>query len=208
MAFRSLQYKKGKLLLWSIPAILTPVYSNVFLQRLMEKELGTKKTQSIFYALGNFQSKQTFQMISERFGYAKSVNDKKKLLIFNTGQAEMAGLGIWEWIKIDLDNNILIAKGKSSFAEEYKKFFGLSPPVDYIMRGHANAFAEETTGKKMFTVETMCIANGKPYCEIVCKPIESWDKNDALFKEQSIEEMPSDIKELGAKIEPYIIAQS
>lgn len=205
LAFKALQHKEGKVLLWGIPGVLSPVYSNVFLQRLMEKELGIKKTQSIFYILGNFHSRQTFKMISERFGYAQSIPDKKKLMIFQAGQAEMAGLGPWEWIRIDLDNVFFVAKGSSAFAEEYKRFFGVqNNPVDYIMRGHVNAFAETATNKKLFSVETRCIASGQPYCEIVTKPIEKWDKNDPLFKSQLVEDLPSDIKKLGAKIQPYL----
>lgn len=206
LRFKALEYKEGKLLLWSIPGILSPVYSNVFFQRLMEKKLGLKKTQSIFYAVGNFHSIQTFQMVSKRFGYAQTIPDKQRLLIFEAGQAEMAGLGPWGWMRIDLENNYFVAKGTSTFAEEYKRFFGVQPnPVDHIMRGHVNAFAQQVTDKKLFSVETRCIASGQPYCEIVTKPIEKWDKNDPLFKSQATEEMPSNIKELGAKIEPYLL---
>ena len=46
----------------------------------------------VMYSMGKFQSHQGFKMIAERFGYAKSLPDKLKLLEFNLGQSDMIGL--------------------------------------------------------------------------------------------------------------------
>ena len=205
LRFRAIKHEKeGKLTLWGIPAHLRPNYSDVFLQSLMEKRLGSKETSSIIYAMGKFQSIQTFKMVSERFGYAKSIQDKAKLLRFNTGQAELAGLGSGEWIRLDFKNNIYILKGKSTFASEYRRFFGnQKSPVDYFIRGCLAAYIETAIGKKnMFCIETSCIASGSGYCEYIVRETKSFTKKE--LDGQDISEIPSDIKKLGAKIEPYL----
>ncbi|MCD6590870.1 MAG: hypothetical protein J7K72_02765 [Candidatus Aenigmarchaeota archaeon] len=47
--------------------------------------MGFQKTASILYNLGYFQAKEGMKMISERFGYAKTIPDKKKLNPLKTG---------------------------------------------------------------------------------------------------------------------------
>jgi len=206
MRMRSVKYTDdGGVKLWGIPAGFFMMYAEVYLQRLMEKQLGAKKASSLLYGYGSLQSGQGFKMISKRFGYAKTIPDKVNLLKFNTGQAEVAGRGKYKWLKIDFDKEIFISKGTSTTAKEYKRFFGTQKqPIDHYMRGGANAYVELTTGKKCFTAETMCIATGDKYCEFVTRPIEKWDKKDPLFKKQAIDNVP-DIKKLGAKIEPYLV---
>jgi len=204
MRFKSIQHKNGKLLLWNIPAILIPAYSFIFLQRLMENDVGRRKASSVLYALGKFQSIQTFKMVSERFGYAKTINDKRKLLEFNTGQSEVAGLGTGKWIRIDLKNKVFILRGRSTIAEEYRRFFGLQKlPVDYFIRGCLAAYAEAVSeAENLFCIETSCISMGKKHCEFVIKEKTSFDKNEVAS--QDIDTLPSDIRMLGSKIEPYL----
>lgn len=206
MRLRAMKYTdNGGINLWGVPAGFFMMYAEVYLQRLMEKQIGMKKASSLLYAYGALQSGQGFKVISERFGYAKTIPDKVKLLKFNSGQSEMVGRGKYEWIKLDFEDEVFIAKGISTTAKEYKRFFGMQKePIDHYMRGGANAYVELVTGKKCFTAETRCIAKGDKHCEFMTKPIGKWDKKDPLFMSQAIEEMP-DIKKLGAKIEPYLV---
>jgi predicted hydrocarbon binding protein len=205
LRFRAIQHKEGRVTLWGIPAVINPAYTAVYEQRLLEKKYGEKDSASILYAIGKMQGHATFRMISERFGYAKTFKDKKRLLEFETGQSIVAGHGIFNWINLDFEKNIFIVRGISPHAEEYKRFFGVQKtPVDSTVRGLATAFVEEVINKKAFGVENRCIAMGSEYCEFVIKPVENWDKKDPVFKSQAIESLPG-LKGLGAKIEPYII---
>jgi hypothetical protein len=205
LRFKAIKHEQGgRLTLWGIPANLWPSYSMVYLQRLMEKDLGSRKTSSILYAMGKFQSIQTFRMVSKRFGYAKTIPDKAKLLKFNTGQAEMGGLGTGEWVRLDFEKGIFILRGRSTFAEEYKRFFGIqSHHVDYFIRGCLEAYIDAVSeNKKMFCIETSCIATGKNYCEYIVR--EKGDFKRDEIAGQEVDELTTDIRKLGAKIEPYI----
>jgi predicted hydrocarbon binding protein len=206
LRFKSMKYTDGGgIKLWGIPAEFFMMYAEVYLQRLIEKEFGVKKASSLIYAKGSLQAGQGFKMISERFGYAKTIPDKKKLLEFNIGQTAMVGMGKSEWIKMDFENEVFVFKCNSTTAREYKRFFGTQKQsVDHFLRGGVNAYVEQALKKKTFTVETKCIAMGDKCCEFIIKPIDKWNKNDPLFKEQAIDKIPS-IKEVGAKIEPYLV---
>ena len=205
MRFKALKYEQeGRLSLWGVPANLIPVYSNVFLQRLIEKELGQKKAASINYAMGKFVSYQTFKMVSERFGYAKTIQDRARLLKFNSGQGEMTGLGTYEWKKIDMENNDYMIRGTSTFSQEYRRFFGVQKkPVDHFIRGCLEAYVETASGKGgMFCIETMCLAAGNKQCEFLIRKKDAFSKKELAGQET--EDLPTDIKKLGAKIDPYL----
>ena len=77
--------------------------------------------------------------------------------------------------------------------------------MDHFLRGGLTGFVECVVNEKMFAVETSCVACGKPYCEIVVKPIKDWDKKSKLFKEQEITLIVDNVKKLAAKREPYFI---
>ena len=204
LRFKAMKHESnGGITLWGIPSVLSMLYPLVYLQRLLEKQLGPKEAASILYAQASFQSQQGFRMVSERFGYAKSLPDKKKLLEFNAGQGEMIGRGKFEWKLMDFDKGMFISTGFSTTAVEYKRFFGMQKnPVDHYMRGAINGYVETVLGKKTFTAEKRCIAKGNKFCEFVTKPVEKW-KGDPLFKEQGVSRYP-DMKQLGSKIEPYL----
>jgi len=205
LRFKALKHEEGgKLSLWGVPATLFPIYSMVYLQRILENEFGYKKASSIIYAMGKFVSYQTFRMVSERFGYAKTMQDRAKLLEFNSGQSDMAGLGSFEWKKLDVEKDFYLIRGKTTLSEEYKRFFGIQKgPVDHFMRGCMEAYVETASGKHgMFCIETSCVAAGKNYCEFLTKKKSAFSKKE--LADQEIEELPTDIKKLGAKIEPYL----
>jgi len=206
LRFKAIQHREGGVFLWGIPCFISQLYIYVYLQRLLEEEMGARKTASILYHLGYFQAKEGMRMVSERFGYAKSMPDKKKLMEFNMGQTEMVGLGSFKCVRMDPGEGIFIFRGKSTIAGEYKRFFGIQKhPLDHILRGMGSIMAEMFTNKKCFCAETQCIAQGKQYCEFMVKPADKWDRNDPLYKTQKIDPVKS-MKELGAKIEPYIIS--
>ncbi len=200
LRFKALKHEQGgKLSLWGTPGVLNTNITESYLQRLIGKVYGEKECMSVFYTLGVFQGRDAFRMISKNFGYAETFHDKKKLLEFQTGQSVVVGRGDFSWERMDFEKNIFVAKGASPHAEEYRKLFGVQKvPVDHFLRGVTAAFIEETIKKKVFCVEKRCVANGNEYCELVTKPVDSWDKNDRDFTEQSIKEMPG-LKELGAR---------
>jgi predicted hydrocarbon binding protein len=205
MRLKAINHKDGKFLLWGIPCFISQLYAYVYLYKLIESRSGKKESMSLNYSLGKLQGKQGFRMISKRFGYAETMHDKKMMLEFNSGQAELVGIGSLEWLKMDFDANHFILRVKSPIAEEYKRFFGLQKePVDHFIRGEMTAYIEEISKKKIFTVETVCSAMGKPYCEFVSKPVEDWNKKDPMVKKQWVDDIP-DMKKLGAKIEPYLV---
>lgn len=175
--FKSIQHKDGKLLLWGIPGTLSPLYTSTFFLGLINSQLGKEQTAELFFNLGYYQGKETFKIISQKFGFAKTFNDQKKLLEFNTQQAPVVGNGIYKWVRMDFESKHFIVVGNSPFAEEYKKMFGISnSPIDYFMAGQITGYAESVVGDKLMCVETKCIANGKQNCEFVVKPINEIKK--------------------------------
>lgn len=203
LAFKAIQHKDGKVTLWSIPATINPNYAFVYAQKLLESEIGRKKMIDFLYTLGKFQGRQAFRMISERFGYAQTLADKKKLLEFEVSQGIVAGHGQWRWKMLNFEKKIFIGEGVSPYADEFRKFFGKQKDaVDHFMRGEACAFIEQVVDEPMFCVETRCIAQGSKFCELMIKPAAAW-KGDKNFQSQKADIMP-DMKALGAKLEPYI----
>jgi len=195
--FKALQHKQGKVLLHGIPVLLTLYFICIYLQKLLEKLYGKIPAASILHHLGYTQAKQGIKLINKRFGYAITITDKRKLLEFHEGQAEIIGLGRFKISKFDFDKNIFILRGTSTLACEYLKFFGLQKyPVDHFLRGGLVAAIESLTNKKMFCYESKCIAKGNPFCEFVIRPIKAWNKKE--LKEQKIKELP-DMEKLGAK---------
>lgn len=189
MRFKALKWKDGKVLLWGMPSLLIAVYINTYIQKSLERNYGKKEMMSFLYDLGRFQSGWAFKLMSKRFGYAKTLADKIKLIKLHLDWGPFVGLGIYKWVKIDFKNKIFIVHGKSTMAEGYKKFFGIQKePIDHYMRGQMNVFMEEVLKEKMFTVETKCIATRDSFCEFVIKPVDSWDKKDRLVKSQMVKD--------------------
>jgi predicted hydrocarbon binding protein len=207
--FNAMQWKDGKFLLWNVPGMLSQLYVVAYQQRLMENQFGPKKTASILYNAGELQGQQGTKIITEKFGYAKTIMDKRKLFEFNVGQGEIVGMGAFKVAIFDTDKNIFIITGDSTLAIEYSKFFGQQKePIDHFLRGVMAGLMEVLIDKKMFCYETKCIAKGNTICEFIIKPMEMINKEDPTIREQLIEELP-DMKGLGAKKEPYLsITQS
>ncbi len=191
VAFKAIKHEEdGGLSLWGIPIVLNDLKLEVITQNLMGKEFGEKKVMEVLYNLGKLQAVNAVKTVMEKYGYAKSIPEKKKSIEFNVGQLAMIGRGQYETIKCDLIKNIVIFKGKSPFATRYKQIFSLQKKaVDFLARGLLAGGTEYLIGKKVLCIETKCIANGKPSCEFTVKPVEDWDKNDPLVKEQIVEEI-------------------
>ena len=206
MKFKAIKHKDGKFLLWDIPCFISELYTFIYLQRLIEDGMGSRKASSIIYSMGFLQAGKGLKMVVDRFGYAKTIQDKKKLMDFNLGQSEMVGIGSLECVRADFEKEVFIFRGRSPIGEEYRKFFGTQrAPVDHFLRGCLGSMVEWVTKKRCLCIETQCVAMGKRYCEFVVKPVPGWDRKDPLYSNQSVEKV-KDMKELGAKIEPYIIS--
>ncbi|MBW2993521.1 4-vinyl reductase [Candidatus Woesearchaeota archaeon] len=209
MRFKALQWKEGKVLLWGIPGLIMATYVFIYLQHSIEKNYNRKQMMNIMYNLGEFQSKQAFKIMNKRFGYAKTLADKIKLIKLHLEWCPFVGLGISKIIKLDLKNKIFLIHGKSAIAEEYKKFFGIQKDnmIDHYIRGLLNSFIEELLKEKMFTVETRCIASGNAYCEFIIKPMKKWNKNDKLVKSQMISEFKN-VEEMEEKMHLFFASKS
>jgi len=198
-----LKHENGKLYIWGLPVLMTAVYVNLFLYKLIEHKVGKEITKTIFYSLGRFQAKYGTRILAERFGYKEKLQDFKKLLdqtLFNTS---LLGFGNFKIKLFDFEKKLFVVAGASSIAEEFKKFFKNKEHIDHYLRGGLAGIFEELSREKYFCLETKCIANGDLACEFVLKPLDKFDKNDGLFKQQFCEEI-SDMREIGANIEVYI----
>jgi predicted hydrocarbon binding protein len=190
LRFKAIEWQGGKLSVLNIPGLLIPLYAMVYQHKLLKERYGEKEAAIILYNMGKLQAKGGFQLISKKFGYNKTLKNKFKLLKFNTTQGESIGIGKYKFVKTDFKNNEFIVRGKSTWAEEYKKRFGIQREnIDHLIRGMNSAFFEELTGEKMFTIETQCLCMGRPYCEFITKPLIKWDKENILFKKQFVPDL-------------------
>ena len=185
LGFKAMVHKNGKFYLWGVPCSIVPLFSFSYIQRLLEKKYGKKDAATILYSLGVLQTKVGFDLISDKFGYAKTYKDKVELLKFITGQAATVGNGDYTWTRIDLKNNIFIVKSLCPHGEHYRRFFGLQKePTDHFIRGECATMVEKAFNiKNSFCVEKRCIAKGDKYCEFVVRPFEDFDKKDPLVKD-------------------------
>jgi hypothetical protein len=208
MRMKAIKIENGQFSLWGIPGTINTFFSVAYFQRLLEDRIGLPQAHNIFYSMGYLQAENGTEMVMKRFGYADSIPDRKKLMEFNSGQAEMTGLGQIEFVREDFKNNIFILKVSSGFAREYKRVFGMQKYcVDAYLRGSIDGGISPVVGTEMFTVETQCIVQGKPYCEFLMKPLKSWEKSDKFFKAQYVKREKT-LKELGAKIESNVMPET
>jgi predicted hydrocarbon binding protein len=64
----------------------------------------------------------------------------------------------------------------SFFAEQYVRLFGpAKQPVCWMLSGYATGYVSEFMGSEMLCKETMCVAQGDPYCQFTIKPKGEWD---------------------------------
>ncbi|HLC98682.1 MAG TPA: 4-vinyl reductase [Candidatus Nanoarchaeia archaeon] len=207
MRFKALKYEEGgTLTIWGNPCSLIPLYIQIYFHKLAAKSTSDDELKWMLYHTAKFQTSIGFRIINERFGYAKTMQEKKQLLEFNTGQTEILGLGTWKFVRMDFDNNIFIVEGHSPYAVEFKRFFGMQKePIDYFFCGSCAAAVETIIGKPMLAIESKCIAKGDKQCSFIIKPVNKWDKDDPLIRKNKIllKKAPA-MEELGAKMKPYL----
>lgn len=202
LRFKSISWKDGKFLIGSIPSFISLAYPKVYEQRLMEKIVGEEKARIILFSAGKFQSREGTKIFNDKYGFAKKIPDKKRLLEFNIKQTQFVGWGKFVFTAIDFKSDYYVIKGMSQIAAEYRRLFGLqNKPVDHFMRGQAIAMIEEIIGKKMQGIETKCIAKGDNFCEFVIRPEKMFNQEDPLVKEQIVKEISE--KEIGLKFCPH-----
>ncbi len=203
LGFKAIEHKDGKIFIWGLGGSFIPYPTTIFLLRLLEKEFGQEKAANIFYTIGKIQGAQTFELITKKFGYAKTIREKSNLLRFNQGQSDVAGNGHIEWKIIDFEKNFFSAKGATPYAQEYLKLFGLQKNgVDFFMVGQAAGIIESVTNKKMNAFETQCVACGKQFCEAI---VFSSDKKSKFSKYPNYREFKEiDLNKLGSLIEPRL----
>ncbi len=181
---RALQYKDSNLLLWDTPCILIPVQMEAYKNLICDTALDGKY-KTLHYLTAKLQAKTGVKIINERFGYAETLLDKRKLLEFNMGQFELLGHGKVDILKADFENLDFLFKTNSTYAQEYKSMFGIQKkPVDITMAGMSAGCLEQITGKQLFCLETRCVAKGDTVCEFIIKPLNKWNKKEIVdFKD-------------------------
>lgn len=199
LGFRALEHREGKLFLWNTLATLWSLPVLSYFWKLLEHQCGEKTSCEILYNTGRFQALQGMGRINKRFGYAKKIHSKKKLVEFNLEHSELLGLGRFNLIISDFKKERFVIAGRSSFAEERKRLFGIQKKAcDHYLRGCGTGIFEYTLGKKMFCLEKRCVVMNHKRCEFVIKPEERWDKKDPLVREQWVSWL-ADPGELGFK---------
>ncbi|MFZ5955866.1 MAG: V4R domain-containing protein [Nanoarchaeota archaeon] len=184
---KELKYdSEGSLLLWNTSVIISPVQVNLIKTKLYE-EFSETESNKIEYFVGKIQAKTGMQIINKKFGYAKTISDKKKLVIFNNGQFELLGQGRFKIVKQDVKTGTVVTKTKSQYAREYKTLFGVQKKsVDYFMAGLWAGTIEQIYGKTSACIETQCIAKGDEECEFLIKSIENFNQNEVSSKDSFI----------------------
>ncbi len=205
IGFKSMKHKDGKFYLWDVPCSIVPLFSLAYLQKMLENRYSDNEAAEIMFNMGALQTEVGSDLISERFGYAKTYADKTQLLRFITEQTQVAGNGTYEWKHIDEKNKVFIVRGSCPQGEYYKRMFGLrKDPVDHFMRGEGSVMIRKVFGiKDAFCIETKCVVRGDSYCEFMIKPLSKWDKKDKNFKKQNVKLLS--IKELNSKIKASLV---
>ena len=184
--FKQLKYEDGEVRLYGTPCFISPTIGVLAKDKIIEEIAGIKKQQEANYFAEKIQARIGVEITGEKFGYAKTFKNKKDLLMFSGQQFELLGYGRAEWVRIDFENEIFIVRMKSPYAELYRKNIGLSKyRVDYWNAGGWAGCIEYVIGKKAGCIETSCIAQGKPYCEFVIRPLSRFDKKDPRVKQNS-----------------------
>ncbi|MDP2749345.1 MAG: 4-vinyl reductase [Nanoarchaeota archaeon] len=191
LGFKSIVHKEGSLYIWGIPMYFEVMSTRAAQQKIMVDEFGREEASSIIYSMGKLTSYNALKTFNEKFGVAKTIPDKKKLLQYNTGQLDIIGAGKFEWSVMNFDKVHFVMRGNSAFAEVYKKSFGIQKHhVDFFIRGQVDAAVKYLTGKDVLAIETSCIAKGKKYCEFVIKERKKWDLKDPAIKKQLVRNIP------------------
>jgi hypothetical protein len=204
--FNMIKFNNGKFLAWGAPSQILPIFGLAYQRRVLEKFLKIEEIKTIYYNLGLIQGNISFNTIAEKFGMAKKYQDKAAFIKFYLGVSDAIGMGLWEPLKIDFDNEIFMGKGTvSPFAEEYKNIYGVQPyAIDDFIRGEATAMIQNLIGKKCITMETSCIAKGQPMCVIKIKPEDKW-AGDPDYDESQKPLNIYTLEDLNAKISKILI---
>lgn len=176
--WQALKYKNDNLVLWDTPCILTPIQMEAYKNLICSKELGINY-KVLQYLTAKLQAKTGVNIVNKQFGYAETLQDKKRLLDFNLGQFEMLGLGKVEIVKNNFENLEFIFKADSTYAHEYAAMTGQQKEsVDITMAGMFAGCLGEICGQDLFCLEKKCVAKGDTSCEFVIKLTKNWDKKD------------------------------
>ncbi len=195
IGFKALKYKDGGLSIWGVPMFFNISYVEIIMQKYCLDKYG-KEFENIIYSLAFFQGYNAIKSLTEKYGIANSLQDKKRLLEYNTGQMDLIGRGHFEWTRIDFNNGLFEARGTSPFAIEYRKMFGIQKdPIDLFLRGIAAGAISYLMKKPVLCIEDHCMACGKPSCHFIIKTLNKWDKKDPLYKKYNL----SLIKEISEK---------
>ncbi|MCM2325088.1 MAG: hypothetical protein NDI94_01375 [Candidatus Woesearchaeota archaeon] len=182
--FDALKHEEGRVTLWGHTCFLNPIEGAVLKDKLIGEASSDEMQKKISYFTEKFQANFGVKMTGEKFGYAKTYKNKKDLLEFSSGQFELLGYGKVTWVRMDFDRGVFIVKMNSPYAEGYRNIYGFSKtPVDYWNAGGWAGCLQYVLGKEVVCIETSCIAKGNQHCEFMIKPVDQWDKDDPLVKD-------------------------
>jgi predicted hydrocarbon binding protein len=199
------EWRDGKFFVLGMRGMIGASFSIVYLQRLLEKEIGHKRTMQLYYSHGKFQAKEGVRIFNKRFGFAKTFSDIEKALNIHIGQFQFTGTGKFEWLKKDLKKKQFVVRGVSPVAEEYSLYFSpLNEFIDHFHRGLMAGFIGETLGEEMYCIEEGCVAHGKPYCTFAVRKKQDFDQTSPTWKAQDIKEEIDLLSHLPSKREPLL----
>ena len=199
------EWKDGRFFLLGMRAAIGAYFSNVFLQKLLEEEIGRKKTMQLFYSHGKFQAEEGVRIFSKRFGLGRTFEDIDKGLNIHIGQFQFTGTGMFEWVVKDIKRKYFVVRGISPLAEEYALYFhSKGKCIDHFHRGLMAGFIGETIGEEMFCVEEECVAHGKPHCTFIIKKKKGFDRKSKAWKDQQFGKEIDILASLSPKRAPIV----
>ena len=158
---KTISVKDGEILLMQTPVCfaLTRLLAN--LQKGLIESMGFEKAYFQLYETNKVGSKA----YNVSFIQKEKFTDKRKVLDWQVNIVTLGGWGKFEAIFLDLKENRLRIKFNNS---PFPKIYGKSVyPVCVIAAGFTAGGASANFGVDVDALETMCVACGDPFCEIV-----------------------------------------
>ncbi|MFQ5474405.1 MAG: V4R domain-containing protein [Candidatus Nanoarchaeia archaeon] len=181
LGHRNFKVTPGHLNIWAVPMFF---HSSETMPCMLHD---CRQMKEAYYYLGKLQSLNGTNILIKRFGLEKN---KKSFMQLFVDQGVMLGLGKGGF-RIKDDNGHVDFYAYLYFPKTYKKKYGMQKEaVCHYMRGLLAGGVEAiySPEKKIYAVETECIAKGDERCFFEIKPEEECDSKE--FRQQYSQEPP------------------
>lgn len=175
---KQLKFEDGKITFLQEPMFMLPLDTLLDFQRKLE----LINLQNLVYFSARETGLNWFKLMVDHFKM-----DHNDIIKWGINKIDLAGLGRTSVKVISLNEGRALNELKdSSMANLYLKRFGkASYCVDNIYRGYvAGAGKLIFNGKDCHAIETKCLAKGDGNCEFVIKPVNMFDYNEEIVKNQ------------------------